>query len=203
LFWGVFPNSFHVLSKNRIIIAFIKSISYLKIGFLKEGNMQVRKAKIEDALAISQINVETWQDAYKGIIDDSILESRKVDEKRISTWAGIIENQERIVLVCENDEKIIGYLSACPARDNYGIKNEISALYVRPGAQRKGAGSMLLMAYKQIIHNQKFYLYALKENQKAALFYKKNGGVIYDKFNRHLIIQGQEYSEVCYVFNEK
>jgi GNAT superfamily N-acetyltransferase len=165
--------------------------------------MKVHKAKTEDARIISQINVETWQDAYKGIVDDSILSMRKVDDKRISAWVRTIENPERIVLVCENDERIIGYLSAGPARDNCGIKNEIYALYVKPIAQRCGAGSALIKAYKQIINGQSFYLYALKKNQKAAYFYEKNGGIIYEQFSRNIIIQDQEYEEVCYVFGEE
>ncbi len=165
--------------------------------------MKVRKAQTEDAEIITQINVETWQDAYQGIIDDSILSARKVDDKRISTWAEIIKNPESVVLVCENVEGIMGYLSAGPARDNYGIKNEIIALYVKPVAQRNGAGSALIKAYKQIINEQCFYLYALKKNQKARCFYEKNGGVIYEKFSRNLNIQGQEYEEVCYVFGEE
>lgn len=165
--------------------------------------MNVRKAEIEDAEVIARINVETWQDAYKGIIDDSILSARKVDDKRISTWAKIIENPERVVLVCENVEGIMGYLSAGPARDNYGIKNEIIALYVKPIAQRYGAGSALIKAYKQIINEQSFYLYVLQKNQKARCFYEKNGGVIYEKFSRNLNIQDQEYEEVCYVFGEE
>ena len=165
--------------------------------------MIIRKAKIEDAEVIAQISVETWQNTYRGIIDSSILNARNVDEKRISSWVRIIESSERIVLVCENDEEIVGYLSAGPARDNYGIKNEICALYVKPAEQRKGVGTMLIKTYKQTIHNKKFYLYALKKNLQAARFYEKNGGVITDKFNRKLMIQGQEYAEVCYVFNGK
>ena len=62
--------------------------------------MKVRKAEIEDAEVIAQINVETWQNAYKGIIDATYLNERKVDNKRISTWIRIIESSERIVLIC-------------------------------------------------------------------------------------------------------
>lgn len=165
--------------------------------------MKVRKANVEDALAISQINVETWQDAYKGIIDNTFLNARQVDEKRISTWAGIIESPGRIVLVCEDNGEILGYLAAGPARDNYNIKNEISAIYVKPTAQRKGAGSALIRAYKQAINNKSFYLYTLQENQKARCFYEKNGGIIYNKYSRNLAINAQEYAEVCYVFDGK
>ena len=165
--------------------------------------MKVRKAEIKDAEVIARINVETWQSAYKGIIDASVLNGRKVDEKRIATWAKIIEVPERVVLVCESDGEVVGFLAAGPSRDNYGIKNEISALYVKPAAQRQGAGSALIKAYKQAVNGQSFYLYMLKDNAKAACFYEKNGGVVYEKFNRDLIICDKAYKEVCYVFDGK
>jgi len=161
--------------------------------------MKIRKAKPEDAKIITQINVETWQNAYKGIIDDAILDARKVDEKRISTWKGIIQKPDLTVLVCE-DEDIVGYLSAGPARDNWGIENEIYALYVHPLAQRKGVGSALIKEYRQVLKNKSFYLYALKKNTKAARFYEKNGGVINKNFSRNLTIQNQILEELCYVF---
>ena len=42
-----------------------------------------------------------------------------------------------------------------------------------------------------------------KRIKKAACFYKKNGGVDCDKFNRNLTIQDKTYEELCYVFDEK
>lgn len=164
--------------------------------------MKIRKAKIEDARKIAEINVETWQNAYKGLIDDAILEARKVDGKRISDWEKNIQNPAVTVLVCE-DEEITGYLCAGPARDDFGIENEIYALYVHPTAQRKGYGSELIKKYKQIIKYRPFYLYMLKNNQKAADFYVKNGGRLCEKLARDLTVYHGIIAEECYVFEEK
>ena len=161
--------------------------------------MKIRKAEPKDAQIIAKINVETWQDAYKSIINDDILEARKVDEKRIATWAKIIQNPAFSVLVCE-DKDVIGYLSAGPARDDFGIEHEIYAFYVHPRFQQKGAGSALIKHYKQLINNKSFYLYMLKKNQKAASFYEKHGGAVCEKHSRHLTIQDQTVEEICYVF---
>ena len=162
--------------------------------------MKVRFAQIEDAKIISEINVETWHEAYRGIIHDDILRARKVDDKRINTWAEIIQAKGRITLVCENDGKILGYLSAGPARDEYGIQNEIYALYVAPIFQKKGVGLRLIEKYKKVIKNEHFYLYTLKQNKTAIDFYIKNGGAIYEKYARHITIAHQELEEVCFVF---
>ena len=163
--------------------------------------MKIRRARPEDALIIAQINVETWQDAYKGLIDDDILKTRKVDEKRISGWLKNIENPNCVVLVCE-DGGLKGYLSAGAARDDFGIEHEIYALYVKPSAQRKGVGTELIKGYRKTIKNESFYLYMLKNNFKAARFYEKNGGVICEKFNRTLNVDNQTIDEVCWVFEQ-
>lgn len=161
--------------------------------------MIIRRAEVKDARAIAQISVDTWKDAYKGLIDDAILEGRKVDDKRISSWAESIQNPNFTVLVCE-DSEILGYLWAGPARDEYGIKNEIYALYVRTSNQRKGVGSKLINEYKQIIKNENFYLYMIKNNKKASFFYETLGGSIWEKYNRKPNDQNHTIEEICYVF---
>ena len=161
--------------------------------------MKVRRAEIQDASMITQINVATWKDAYKGLLDDSVLDARNVDEKRIAGWQDNIQNKDLIVLVCE-DEEIMGYLAAGPARDDFGIENEIYAFYVKPSAQRKGVGTKLISEYKKIICHKSFYLFMLKNNHKAGHFYVKNGGRICEKFNRDLKIGEHTISEACYVF---
>ena len=161
--------------------------------------MRVRKALPEDAEVITNINVETWKVAYKGLMDDDILDNRKADDKRIAHWKEVIENPSLLVLVCE-DKEILGYLCAGKARDDYGIKNEVYALYVLPCFQRKGAGAALLRAYKEILRGESFYLYMLKGNQKAGDFYSQNGGKIFEKFARNITVKGHTIEEVCYVF---
>ena len=161
--------------------------------------MIIRKAEPKDAKAIAQINVETWKDTYKGLIDDTVLNERKVDEKRIAGWLNRIQDPTSIVLVYE-DKNILGYLWAGPARDAYQIKNEIYALYVQPGNQKKGIGSMLLEKYKQQIKGEDFYLYALKNNTKASSFYTKNGGILWPEAARKIEDKNTQIEEICYIF---
>lgn len=164
--------------------------------------MNIRFAEKKDAEIICKINVQTWQNAYKGIIADSVLEARKADKKRIDTWEKIIQSDERVVLVCENDGVVVGYLAAGPARDDYGAENEIYALYVKPDFQRKGIGSALIKKYKEVIQNKTFYLYMLRKNQQAADFYLKNGGKVCEEFAHDITIGEQELEEVCYFFEK-
>lgn len=161
--------------------------------------MIIRKAEPKDAQAIAQINVDTWKDTYRGLIDDAVLNERKVDEKRIMGWLNRIQDPSYTVLVYE-DKDILGYLWAGPARDAYQIKNEVYALYVQPDNQKKGIGSKLLEKYKQQIKGDGFYLYALKNNIKASCFYEKNGGVIWHEATRKIEDKNTQIEEICYVF---
>lgn len=161
--------------------------------------MKIRRAEIKDARAIAQISVDTWKDAYRGLLDDAILDGRKVDEKRISSWVDSIQNSSFVVLVCE-DKDILGYLWAGPARDKHGVKNEIYALYVQTSQQRRGIGSLLIKEYKKIINNGDFYLYMLKNNAKASSFYERQGGSVWEKHNRKLEVQNNSIEEICYIF---
>ena len=161
--------------------------------------MIIRKAEVKDATFIAQISVDTWKDTYKGLIDENILNGRKVDDKRISWVVENIKNPDFTILVYE-DKEILGYLWAGPTRDKQEIKNELYAIYVKKSAQRKGIGSKLIEEYKQIINNETFYLYMLKNNVIASTFYDKAGGVVCEKYNRQLDLKNQVIEEVCYVF---
>ena len=161
--------------------------------------MVIRKAEVKDATFIAQISVDTWKYTYKGLIDETILNGRKVDDKRISGWVEHIKNPDFTILVYE-DKEILGYLWAGPARDKQEIKNELYAIYIKISAQRKGIGSKLIEEYKQIINNESFYLYMIKNNIKASIFYEKAGGVVCEKYNRQLDLKNQVIEEVCYIF---
>ena len=161
--------------------------------------MSVRYAKVDDAEAIVKINVEAWKVSYKGLIADSILDERKVDEKTILSIQQKVLNQEAIVLVYE-DKEVLGFLTAGSARDEIDIKNELRSIYVRPDAQHKGIGTKLLDRYKQMMKGRRFYLYTLKNNAKSRGFYEKNGGIVCEEFNRSITIDNELIEEVCYVF---
>ena len=48
--------------------------------------MKIRKAEISDAEAIMKINVETWQQAYRGLMPDDVLEQRVCSPERAEKW---------------------------------------------------------------------------------------------------------------------
>ena len=159
----------------------------------------IRKAKVDDALIISQINVDTWKKTYEGILPNELLINRKVDEKRINNWKRNVINADYTVLVYE-DEKVCGYLWAGKKRDEIDVPYEIYAIYVSPEYQRAGIGQALINEYKKQINNQSFYLYMLKGNASASAFYKKMGGKENIQYNRKLSVGDYSIEEEIYIF---
>lgn len=159
----------------------------------------IRKAKVDDALVISEISVDTWKKAYNGLLPQELLAGRKVDAKRINSWKENIANADYTVLVYEN-EKVCGYLWAGKKRDEIDVPYEIYAIYVTPEYQRSGIGQALINEYKKQINNQPFYLFMLKGNASASAFYKKMGGKENKLYNRKLAVGEYNIEEEIYIF---
>lgn len=77
-------------------------------------NFIIRKAKIEDAQTILDINIQSWKDTYKGIFLNDYLNnlcSNKIDYEK-----AIEKNKQKIreknnFYVAEIDNKVIGFCS--------------------------------------------------------------------------------------------
>ncbi|MGH2447737.1 MAG: GNAT family N-acetyltransferase [Chloroflexota bacterium] len=77
----------------------------------------IRSAVPNDAAAIARVRVETWRDAYRGLLPDEMLDGLSVDDTA-STWRRLLEGADPsvLVLVAEVDGEIIGYSNAGPDR---------------------------------------------------------------------------------------
>ena len=160
----------------------------------------VRYAIADDAQSIAQISAVAWKEAYKGLLPEELLVSRKVDEKRINGWKKKIDDKSFTMLVYEDDGEVRGYLWAGPKRDDIQYDNELYAIYVDPSFQKQGIGSSLFEEYKKTIKNSSFYLYMLSGNNNASAFYKKMGGYRDMKYDRILNDNNYEIKEIIYIF---
>lgn len=164
--------------------------------------MIIRKAKVEDAKSMVEINVNTWKVAYKGLLPDEILDNRNVTEKRIEHSQEAIKTKDKIHFVAEENGEIVGFLTGGDSRDEtVPVDFEVYALYVSPLMQRKGIGQALLDAFMKEINYAPFYLYALKSNQNARQFYIKNGGMELPEFEKELPEKYNNALESLFMFN--
>ncbi|MBA2655802.1 MAG: GNAT family N-acetyltransferase [Tatlockia sp.] len=135
----------------------------------------IRLATTNDAKAIAQVHICSWQKMYKEFIPESILKNLSVVE-RSEQWQSLIEKGAR-VLIIEVDKKIIGFASICALRDagSDELSGEISAIYLHPNYWRKGLGSKLCRAAISELKNlgyKKIFLWVLEENFQARRFYE-------------------------------
>ncbi|HSW93002.1 MAG TPA: GNAT family N-acetyltransferase [Gammaproteobacteria bacterium] len=139
----------------------------------------IRNAQISDARAIAKVHVLSWQAIYRGHIPDNVLDNLSIDERE-KMWKTLLE-KNITVLVLENDNNLVGFVSFCPCRDQDVdplIVAEISAIYIVPDEWRKGFGKLLLKAAISELKKNGFNvttLWVIENNQQAKKFYEAMG----------------------------
>lgn len=139
--------------------------------------IRVRPARRADAAAIGRIHVETWRDAYAGLLPDARLLrlSPSIEAER---WRAAIEGPGA-VLVAEEDGQVIGFGSCGRSRlRKLPYDGEVYTLYVAPEQHGRGAGRMLLAALFRALETAgctSALIWVLKGNP-SRFFYEAMGG---------------------------
>jgi len=82
------------------------------------------------------------------------------------------QDKNRQAWITRFNGKVIGFCVANKEKE----KGRVSALYILPGYQRKGAGSKLIQkALRWLDDNKDIYVNVVEYNLKAVNFYKKHG----------------------------
>jgi GNAT superfamily N-acetyltransferase len=135
----------------------------------------IRRATPDDAEALGHLHVDVWDDAYTGLMAQSILDDRRANvEQRVERWREILTEHAR-TLVGEGPDGLLGFASAGPGRDNDlapELELELYALYVRASWWGTGLGYALL---EEAIGDRAAYLWVLAGNARAIAFYERQG----------------------------
>jgi GNAT superfamily N-acetyltransferase len=141
--------------------------------------MLIRDASLADAAVIARIRVDSWQVAYAGLMPEELLAGLSVEEGE-ANWSRALSSiqQDRAVLVVEEDGAPCGFAAFGPSRGGDPAEGEIFAIYLRPEAWRQGLGAGLMAAavgrlteigYRAAI------LWVLDSNDRARRFYEAMG----------------------------
>ena len=158
----------------------------------------IREATINDTDSLARILLDTWNNAYEGIIDPNYPKTMSKD-KYVKIINNNIKNNVEKILVFEKDDAILGFVSGKLQSGKYD--SEVIGLYIHPESQGKGIGSELLKEMKSYFMREKckcmiiWTLLDAKNNQ----FYRKHGGV--EKENKEIEIGTRKYSGIGFVFN--
>jgi len=139
--------------------------------------LTIRTAIPSDVAVIADIYVETWRDAYAGILPDKVLLGLS-EARHAAQWRHHL-TRDRVKIAVDGRYGPVGFGSAGRARDGtLPYLGEIYTLYVRPDFQGQGIGGKLLTAlFGALLLDgiDSAMLWVLADNP-ARFFYEAMGG---------------------------
>jgi len=141
------------------------------------SHCQIRRGRLSDAPALSDVFRLTWRQAYLGIIPHLHLES--MIRRRGNEWWSTTIRSGNCVLVLQVAGKIEGYATLGAARARGPYEGEIYEIYVTPTHQGLGFGELLFEACRHHLDTRQLgglIVWALADNATATDFYWRRGG---------------------------
>ncbi len=145
-----------------------------------EKSIRIREGAVANAEALSEINVQGWKDAFRGIVPDERLDAmqpeQRVDGFRDTLASATVRRQRFIV--AEIDNAVVGFAGFGPTRDDDedpAQVGEIGGLYVHPKHWRQGIGRQLMNAAVGALEARGFTeatLWTLAESRQSRGFYE-------------------------------
>jgi GNAT superfamily N-acetyltransferase len=115
------------------------------------GTVTIRPATRDDALAIAEIHVASWQYAYRGILPDDYLDALS-PEQRLPMWTRLLASTQPGVhiAVADSDEGVLGFYSAGPSDEGHPTNTwKLFSIFMDPTAMGQGLGRRLLADAEQ------------------------------------------------------
>ncbi|MBK9123117.1 MAG: GNAT family N-acetyltransferase [Chloroflexi bacterium] len=167
--------------------------------------VRVRQAVEADARALAEVHVASWNDTYRGLIPDAVIDARTVERREIM-WIRILSDLEQRVGVktAEVDGWVVGFLHAGPSRSPaLGFSHELYSIYVHPEYLGGGVGRMLMSTVGTLVvplGMTSLLAWVLRENAPARRFYESLGGVAVSE--RVEEMDGAALVEVAYGYDD-
>jgi GNAT superfamily N-acetyltransferase len=167
---------------------------------MKELVISIRRARSEDAAALSGVFDAAWREAYTGIIPGVALE-RMIARRGPRWWLSAI-GRGRPLVVLDVAEVVAGYVSYGRCRErSLPADGEVDELYLAPEYQGLGFGARLFKAVRNDLADRglaRVAVWALSANERARAFYARLGGrIIAETTDR---VAGNNLTKVAYLF---
>jgi GNAT superfamily N-acetyltransferase len=161
----------------------------------------IREASVDDARAIAEVHVATWQTSYTDILPPDVLAGLSA-ESRAAMWEEGLSQPRGInfLFVAENAAgEVIGFAGG--GRNNEGSKSyegEIRVIYILEAYQRIGIGRRLFQTSIARLVDEgitSLLVWAFKDSPYRE-FYEKLGGELFGE--KVYEIAGENYIAVGY-----
>jgi GNAT superfamily N-acetyltransferase len=143
--------------------------------------MMVRRATVDDARGIAEVNLRGWQIGYRDFINSEYLRSLDwmISEQGLQRRQQSLADASQTTLVAEEDTKIVGFAGFGPNRDGLDDSiGELHGIYVDPDVWNRGIGTALIEAAEVWLTADGFtsaILWTLGANQRTRRFYENRG----------------------------
>jgi RimJ/RimL family protein N-acetyltransferase len=140
----------------------------------------LRRATPDDAPALAAIHVDSWREAYRGLVPDSFLESLD-RERRAARLRDFLDTTGHETYVVEVDGHIVGHLTVGPCRDedlDDRTIGEIWGIYLAPTHWRRGIGTEVTRRAEEILSERalrQIVLWVFAGNRRGRSFYETLG----------------------------
>src|SRR3569833_41379 len=138
--------------------------------------MEIRLADSDDALAVAEVHVRSWQVGYRGLLPADYLQGLRAEDRAARYELGNRDPSRPVTLIAVDGDDICGF--ATVAQSEAPACGELTALYVSPERWRSGVGSGLVTAARRqllVFGHRAAVLRILAGNSRAEMFYARDG----------------------------
>jgi len=164
--------------------------------------MTIRAGNSADADAIAQVHYAAWNESYRGLLPDELIDARTLETRR-RQWHDLLDRDDRITAVANAEGGVVGFASAlvlAPPVD--GFDAYLQTLYLLSAAKRQGVGTALLRAVAVLLLQRNctnLALRVVRENLPARRFYEHLGAQLVPQ---GISLDGGLFDDVVYAFND-
>ncbi len=139
-----------------------------------------RRATANDAAAIAALRVDSWRTTYRGVMPDAYLDGMRAEESA-AMWSQVLAANAAtvVVFVAEAGAEIVGFAAGMMlSPGKLEMDAELTAIYLKPIAQRGGVGRRLLALVSAALQEQgatALLAWVISDNQAARQFYAHLG----------------------------
>lgn len=158
----------------------------------------VRQARPEDAGAIAGVHVQSWREAYAGIIPQAHLDRLSLAAHERQWRASLADGGW--AFVAEWERRLVGFASGGLSRSRRDISGELYVLYVLRACHRRGVGRALFDAchYELARRGHRGMLVWVLADNPARGFYERLGGQLAGE--SLVSVGGERLREVAYAW---
>jgi len=144
-----------------------------------DSALVVRPAQVHDVAQMARVHVRCWQETYRGLMPDAVLDDPALPAARERMWTAALTGEryrQFRAAVAEREDELVGIAMSGPPEDvTAAWTSQLYVLYVYAADHGTGAGRALLEAV--IDPAQSAVLWVADPNPRAQAFYRKHGFV--------------------------